>query len=36
MQSIFLLDAVIPGGTTAKYLQTFSEPVYLQKNYKSK
>jgi len=29
MQSIFLLDAVIPGGTKSQYLQTCSEPVYL-------
>ena len=30
MQSIFLLDAVIPGRTNAQYMQTCSEPVYIE------
>jgi len=33
MQSIFILDAVIPGGTKAQYLQTCSEPVYFMTSF---
>jgi len=33
MQSIFLLDAVIPVGTKAQHLQTCSEPVSLKEKH---